>query len=378
MLTTFARTRPVITSRAIAAAAARSLLHWPDRLLEREHGAMALEAADSLGNIGLKSIFSLCGGVDFDADPDDMIFAAISTESLPVVLENVANKSVVAAYEAVGAVANTVCAVSDLRSLRPEGRVRLTAGGTFERVTGVGLELNQPWLGDDSSHNITGSSYSRLYQIPREVIINDDAGAFLGMPKVVGRNAATTVERVLFELILANASSFFGTGNGNYKSGAGSALSATSLATAAQTLREQKDDNGDLLLQVPRFLMVPPALEATALAQYRLTNVEGAGSVNDGGSEMAGDLPLSRYTPITAGYLGAAGGLTGASDTGWYTFANPADIAAFEIGYLNGQRYPVIRTAPTDGSFLGVTFQAIFDFGVAAADPRAAVLSAGV
>jgi hypothetical protein len=70
-------------------------------------------------------------------------------------------------------------------------------------------------------------------------------------------------------------------------------------------------------------------------------------------------------------------GLTGSSATAWYLLANPQDVAAIEIVYLQGRRTPTIESGEANMNTLGMKWRAYWDFGVALQDPRAAVKSAG-
>ncbi len=68
---------------------------------------------------------------------------------------------------------------------------------------------------------------------------------------------------------------------------------------------------------------------------------------------------------------------TGYSATAWHLFADPADVAAVEIAYLNGVQSPTIESAEADFNTLGVQMRVYFDFGVAFQDPRGATKSKG-
>jgi hypothetical protein len=56
-------------------------------------------------------------------------------------------------------------------------------------------------------------------------------------------------------------------------------------------------------------------------------------------------------------------------------FADPANIAAMEVGFLNGVSTPIIESQQAAFEVLGVVFRGYFDFGVAKVDPRAAQMS---
>ena len=64
--------------------------------------------------------------------------------------------------------------------------------------------------------------------------------------------------------------------------------------------------------------------------------------------------------------------IPGNSATAWYLLADPADVAAVEILYLNGRRTPTIEGGQTDFDTLGMQWRAYFDFGVAMQEGSAA------
>ena len=65
------------------------------------------------------------------------------------------------------------------------------------------------------------------------------------------------------------------------------------------------------------------------------------------------------------------------SSTGFYLFANPAILAAFEIVFLNGRRTPVIERGDAPFNQLGMGFRGYFDFGIREQDPLGAAFSKG-
>ncbi len=70
--------------------------------------------------------------------------------------------------------------------------------------------------------------------------------------------------------------------------------------------------------------------------------------------------------------------IPGGSAKAWYLLAEPADLAAIEVVFLNGQESPTIESTDADFSTLGIQLRGYHDFGVAKQDPRAAVKAAGV
>ena len=61
----------------------------------------------------------------------------------------------------------------------------------------------------------------------------------------------------------------------------------------------------------------------------------------------------------------------------WYMFCNPAVLAAFHIGFLNGNADPVIESAEVDFSMLGMQWRSYHDWGVGQGDPKGAAKANG-
>lgn len=79
---------------------------------------------------------------------------------------------------------------------------------------------------------------------------------------------------------------------------------------------------------------------------------------------------------VCSAYLSNAK-ITGNSAKAWYLLANPSDIPAIEICYLNGNRTPIIESAQADFENLGIKFRGYWDFGVRQQDWRAILKNKG-
>jgi phage major head subunit gpT-like protein len=99
----------------------------------------------------------------------------------------------------------------------------------------------------------------------------------------------------------------------NFTSGAGSALSGTSLNTAIVALAEQKDQAGVIMGCQPSILLVPPALFKKALEETQSALY--ADNSNNAINVYRSAYGLKVYQ---SPYLGAA---AGGSDTAWFLLA---------------------------------------------------------
>jgi hypothetical protein len=295
-----------------------------------------------------------------------------STISLAGILSNVANKAMLAAYQAVDSVVAMFCADADVADFKEVTRYRLTGNGVFEKV-GPDGELKHATLSEQAYTNRV-ETFGRIFALTRQMIINDDLGAFLQIPRIIGRMSALKREEAVFELLLSNPGSFFSVGNVNFISGVDTALSIDSLTKAEQTFMDQTDSDGKPILISPAVLLVPTSLKVTAQQLMTETRVNETTDANK--PKPANNPHAGKWKPVASPYLNAQG-ISGGSAKAWYLFANPADVAAIEIAYLRGRRVPTIESGETNFNTLGMQWRGYFDFGVAMQDHRAAVKSKG-
>ncbi len=119
-----------------------------------------------------------------------------STISLSGILSNVANKSMLAAYEAVESVVAFFCSETDVNDFKEITRYRLTGNGVFEKV-GPDGELKHATLSEQAYSNKV-ETFGRLIALTRQMMINDDLGAFLQIPLIIVRMSALKREEAVF------------------------------------------------------------------------------------------------------------------------------------------------------------------------------------
>lgn len=308
----------------------------------------------------------------FEADRILRAESNFSTVSLSGVLSNVANKTMLQAYQAVPMVGPLICGESDANDFKQMSRYRMTGSGVFEKI-GPDGELKHTTLTEEVYHNQV-ETFGRIITLTRQMLLNDDLGAFLQIPRIMGRQSALAVEDAVFTLLLSNPSSFFAAGNNNYISGAATNLQISSLTTAEQKFLDQVDSDGKPVLITPRYLLVPSSLKVTAQQLMTETRVVASGTTDK--IVPANNPHAGKWEPLASPYLNNAS-YTGNSTTAWYLVADPADVAFMEIAYLRGQRTPVIESGESDFDTLGMKWRGYFDFGVAMQDKRGAVMSKG-
>ena len=289
-----------------------------------------------------------------------------TTMSLSGILGDVANKALMKGWKSVQEVIPRISATTSTKDFKKYRSYRLTADGTFQEL-GPGGELKHMSF-QESGHENKVETRGAIVTLTREMIINDDLGAFNQLPRLIGRQGRLKIEKEGHQALLANASNFFSTDNKNYLFGANYALGMTSLGMVAQKFMQLKDANGDPIMLIPHLLLVPTALSETADQIYKATHVNQASTdATPNTNNHAG-----KYQPVASPYLDE-GVLTGGSDTTWYLLAHPEDAAMLEIAYLNGRQQPVVEQGQTSFNTLGIQYRAYLDFGIALGEEIAAI-----
>ena len=323
---------------------------------KRYHGQYGLrqmftEAAKAAGWDGYLNEASM-------ADAVNAIKAGFSTINLPGILGTAVNRRIRAGWDyaesAWKAVAETV-SVNDYKAFTS---YILNANGEYDEVP-VGGTIPLGSLSEESYTNQV-KRYGKMFVIDEIDIINDDLGAINQRAFAFGRGAGLKLNKE-FWTKFQNDGSFFTAGNGNIKTSAG-ALSVNSLNGVVKQFKTLKDGTGNLVGLNPAVLLVPVALEATALGLYNDPEFrDNTASKN----YPTGNPWRSKFKPVASAYL--------TSDDDYYLLADPQIAATIQVAFLNGQNGPVIESSPTAFDTFGIQYRAKFSFGVAFADPKAGV-----
>jgi len=170
-----------------------------------------------------------------------------------------------------------------------------------------------------------------------EMIANDDVQAISRIPDRLGRSAAYTLYRFVFDIFPANANTsydataLFAAGHANTDA---NALSQSALSTGRRKMRKQAayGDASDILSTVPRFLVVPSDLEE--LGWQLVTSLVAVPATPAGPS----DTPNLHHNMelVVVDYYSSA--------TGWYLVADPAMCPTIEIGFYAPNANPELFT----------------------------------
>ena len=299
------------------------------------------------------------------SDIRDAIRAAFSTSTLASVLSTAANRFLLEAFGAVDSVWREIASINaSVQDFREYETYAWTGDLAFEKLAPAGKIKHG--TADDEKYTNQIDTYARMLQVSRRDIINDDIGVIQSGMRKLGRGGALALNTAFWTEFLLNTDDFFGTANGNLKTGASSAFGETGLTGAVQAFREMVGPDTQYVMARIKTLLVPPALEVSAKNWMNSTAVSGGSSKAPFSNPFAGIATVQ-----TSPYLKA-------NSTKWWLIADPADVPVIEVGFLRGAQNPRVEEVDADSDELGIAMRGYFDFGVKKQVPQAAVQSNGV
>jgi phage major head subunit gpT-like protein len=311
--------------------------------------------------------------------------AGFTTMTISYILENFAQKTLLDGWDSMQAKWKEFCVMRSNVDFKPHSRYALDFTGQFRKVTPKG-ELQHVSL-SDARYTSTLDTFGAVVTLDRQTYINDDLGAFTQRLSELGMLGAQSVEEAAFTLLLASIGSFFSAGNGNYISGASSALSVDSLATARKSFGNMVGPNSKPINVEMTKLLVGTVLQTAADVIYRSESIQLASSTVKTPTRNAF---YNMFNPIASPYLnntaikaqddaGNLSAISGQSDTLWFGFGQQGNRSAMSVAFLNGAQSPTVQSQPApEIEILGEQYRAFIDYGVATEDYRLGFCSAGV
>ena len=282
-----------------------------------------------------------------------------STSDFPFILENVATKSLRAAYTAYPRTFMAFCRQITAFDFKAQYRVQLGEAPQLEKVNEAG-EFKRGTI-KEGRQSIKVDTYGKVVGITRQTIINDDLGAFTRIPGMFGTSIATLESDLVWQLIISNSTladsvALFHATHKNLVN-PGVALSVDAISTTRTLMRKQKGLDGKTTINVtPRYLVVPSELETSAEQIINST-------ITPGESSKVVPASMRSLNVIVEPRL------SDASATAFYLAADPATIDTIEYAYLEGQEGAYIETRQ-GFDVDGLEVKCRLDFGAAVIDHR--------
>lgn len=294
------------------------------------------------------------------------------TSDFSNVLADVAHKSLLIGWTQAGETWQAWVRQGNVSDFKTHNRVGLGFAEALKEVLEMG-EYESSTVNDRGS-TIQAVKYGRKFGLSWEAMINDDLAALDRIPRGMGMAANRTIGNKVYGLLTGNGNVYdgnplFDDGNhGNDKTS--TELDEPGLNTIRSSMRTQTTGDGEgddqqVLNLVPRYLIVPAALETAALRHTRAQVIPGPN-----GESIDNSVNNGRYEVIVEARLDAD------NVKRYYGAANPDLIDTVEVAGLNGP--PMPELFEQDGfSVDGKEWKARVVFGVAVHDWRGLIRATG-
>ncbi len=308
------------------------------------------------------------------------VLATHTSSDFPQLLSVTAGKVLRTAYDNFPNTWNLWAAAGQVSDFKVHPRIQLGSFGNLPTVP-EGSEFTYGSLSEEVE-NAQAVTRGRAIALTRQMIVNDDLGGFARRAALMGRAAARSVNSDAYAFLTSGASNngpttadggqYFNTtaptatGNGHANlAGSGTVINVTNLGAARTAMRRQRDRSLSETLNIqPRVLLTPVGREDLAREIVTSTTKDGQANSN------IPNVLRNQFEVVSDPFL------DNISATAWYLMANPADIAAFEVVFLDGNQSPFVDEM-IDFETDAMKFKVRLDYGVAPGDWRAAYRNPG-
>jgi len=253
-----------------------------------------------------------------------------SSSDFPIILADVANKTLRDAYAAVMQTFETFVRRVSLNDFKPVNRVQLGALSELEQVKEHG-EYKYSTLSEAKEFYALGT-YGKIIAFTRKMLVNDDLQAFSRVVELFGRRVRDLESTLVYNIITGNpvmgdGKTLFHADHGNLAA-AGSILSIDSISKARLAMQTQTGiDDEEVQLEM-MSLLVPATLRTKAQQLTSQISPVVSGEVNPFvGQGVLSEARLDKDSALS-----------------WYGVASPAQIDTIELAGLVGEEAPVIET----------------------------------
>ena len=263
------------------------------------------------------------------ASPSEIVQAAMSTSDFPDLLSGVASKSLILGYEREPASHRIWTRSVEVDDFKPVSRVALSEAPELLEIPEHGT-YKEGHL-SDRAESYQVKPYGRVLKLTRQSLVNDDLGAFARIPMAFGAAAARLEADKVYGLLISNPSmsdefALFSPEHNNLAA-AGAALSVPTLSAARMAMRNQKGPNDGYLNIIPRYLIVPTAMESEAMVLLANEHFE---RVVDGDALRSGLTWVKQLELVVDPRLDAD------STAAWYLAGSTSQVDTVEVAHLDG------------------------------------------
>jgi hypothetical protein len=309
-------------------------------------------------------------------DVQTMIGRALTTGDLPLILANVANKSLFEGWNTANETWQQWCGTGQVPDFKTNYMPRVSEFDDLEEIPEHGEYTYGKLTEATESYSIV--TYGKLFAVTRQTIINDDLGALTRVPAMHGEAASRKVGDVAYAVLTANAAmgdsvALFASGHSNLVAhGSGAVPGTATIAAGILAMGTQKDLRGLRRLNIrPLFLIAPKALEGNAEIFFN------SGAFSDH-STVATDSTFAstRWNPYAGNYFNRVydARLDDSDAAAWFLAAEKGKTIT--MFFLNGVQAPYTEQR-SGWTVDGTEFKVRIDCGAKAVDWKGLYMNDG-
>lgn len=231
--------------------------------------AEASNRAHRLTQGRLKPLLATIGGLDAAAR-DSEFMSAMTTSDFPILLRNALSRVLEHGFERAETTYEKIVNFVAHPDFRPYNSVELqNVPASVWKPLVEGGETRAFTLSENGEVSKLESK-GATFAITRQMLVNDDLGAFTGLVSSFAESAKYHINQCVYEFLeargayqdyaLKDGKALFHADHANLLTGAPSKLSEAGLSKARLAMLRQKDWSGEKVRVTPRLLIVPPEL----------------------------------------------------------------------------------------------------------------------
>jgi len=310
---------------------------------------------------GIRELYHLLSG-DYEMtgvfQPERISFANVDSSTMANLVANALNKRVVAEFQQYPQWWLPIVNLESFANLQPVKWIILGGVGELPTVTEGAAYTELTW--DDKYETAAFVKKGGYLGITIEAIDKDDTNRLRAAPRALAQAAWLTLSKAISSIftetsgtgpLVVDATRLFTTGHGNLLT---TALSITAWNAVRLAMRKQTELNSAErlgALTMPKYLLVPPDLEVTALQvlasefdyTYALSNgQEAPPNINADGNDFQARMSMARSRVIVVDLW------TDAND--WAAVCDPRLYPTIGLGFRYGTTPEIFSVAsPTAG-----------------------------
>ena len=313
-----------------------------------------------------KEILTLRGVPVTGLSPAALITRALHTTSdFGLIVGDTIGRTLRSAYQAAPSGIRMLGRQTTAKDFRSVNKIMLGEAPILEKLNEHGEIKSGTMAEAKEAYRV--ETFAKKIGITRQVLVNDDLGAFADLARRMGQAAAETEAKTLVDLLesgggngptMSDSKALFHADHGN-KAGSGGAIADATLSAGRLAMRTQTGLSGQRISATPKYLLVPPAQETTAEKWLATIAAAKATDVNP----FSGSLTLVVEPRLS-------------STTRWYIAADSSEIDGLEYAYLAGGEGPQVESK-SGWDVDGVEVRVLLDYGAGFVDWRGWYANAG-